>query len=375
VHLRLYERLTDARLAAIRRPCITITQPTRLDGSVPRKGKGTVIRFRLSDKNVADRHLAVLYENDDWLTDFFSALGQRDVPYAAFRMDDAAVLLDAPPTFPVVFNRTSPSSYLRGHGPAISYARTLLDILAAHGVRIVNGGAAFRTETSKVAQLLLLRRLGVATPRTVVFNGRGRILERARGFPFPGILKPDCGGSGAFMRRVESYDHLLALLDRERELFGPDHVLLLSEAIAPGNHTVVRTEFVDGELVYAMRVHAVNTFNLCPAPGCEREAADPGSTHRPHVEFEPYPAIAPDAVAQAREIVRSASLDVGGVEYVESADGTRWYIDINATSVYRPEICEALGVDALAMLVDFLEREYRKELVKRTGPRMTIVET
>jgi glutathione synthase/RimK-type ligase-like ATP-grasp enzyme len=312
-----------------------------------------MIRFRSkTERGQADRHVAVLFENDAWLDGFFAAMDDRGVPYGAFRMDDAAVLLDDPPAFPVVFNRVSPSSYLRDHGPAISYTRALLDILAAHGRRMVNGPKAFALETSKIAQLLLCRKLGVAAPDTVIFNNRRRISALARSFPFPGILKPDCGGSGAFIRRVESYAHLVALLDEGAGLFGPDHLLLLQpEFVAPDN-AVVRTEFIDGELVYAMRVRAVNTYNLCPAESCERHPADP-----------------PDAVAQARELVRGAHLDVGGVEFVEAEDGTRWFFDINATSVYRTEIAEALGIDAEQKLIDFLEREFHKELGKRAFAR------
>ena len=309
--------------------------------------------------------VGILYENDEWLDDLFERLAGRGVPYRPVRMDDAAVLLDEPPLFPVVFNRVSPSSYLRGHGSAISYARSLLNVLDEHGQRTINGSGSFAVETSKVAQLLLLRRLGVPTPRTILFNNGRQVAELARDLRYPAILKPDCGGSGAYIRRVRSYEHLLSLLEQERDLFGPDHLLLLQPEFVAGDGGVVRAEFIDGELIYAMRVHATNTFNLCPAQSCERHAADPQSPKRPHVEFEPYPRIPAPAVAQAREIVRGAHLDVGGVEFVQSSDGTRTFFDINATSVYRPEICRALGVDALGKLVDFIDREFHKEVAKR----------
>ncbi len=309
-----------------------------------------------------DRRVAVLYENDAWLSDFFDALERRGIPYQPVRMDDTGILLDDPPAFPVVFNRVSPSSYLRGHGPAIAFARSMLDVLAEHGCRVINGPRAFAVETSKVAQLLLLRRLGVAAPRTIVFNNPRGIAEAAQRLRFPAMLKPDCGGSGAFIRRVTGSDHLAELLQQQQDRFGPGHVLLLQEEFSG---TVVRTEFVDGELVCAMRVRAVNTYNMCPAESCRRPPADPDDAEKPRVEFEPYPDIAPDAVAQAREIIRGAHLDVGGVEFVEDAGGGRTFFDINATSVYRADVCGALGIDAIGKLVDFVDRELRKEVAKR----------
>jgi len=314
-----------------------------------------------------DERIAILYENRQWMEGLFRELDFRGLPYQEINLDDAAFSLDTPDDYPLVINRVSPSSYLRGHGSAIRLATGWLETLERSGKRVINGAASFKVETSKMAQHLLIRSLGLRAPKTAVFNNRGAVRSLVHRFPFPAILKPDTGGSGAYVRYVPSREYLEYLLRNEDELFGPDHVLLLQEFITPADGTIVRTEFVDGEFLFALRVRPVNTFNLCPADGCERPPAGQSEGDgEPAVDFEHYSDIPADAVAEAREIVDKAQLDVGGVEYIESSDGHRYFYDINAPSVYRPDIVEASGVDAMTKFVDFIDREYRKEQCKRT---------
>ena len=318
------------------------------------------------ERGGGDERIAILYENRQWMEGLFRELDSRGLPYHAINLDDAALFLDAPDDYPLVINRVSPSSYLRGHGSAIRLATGWLEMLERSGTRVINGAASFKVETSKVAQHLLIRSLGLSAPKTAVFNNREAVRSLLHRFPFPAILKPDTGGSGAYIRYVPSREYLEYLLRDEDELFGPDHVLLLQEFITPADGTIVRIEFVDGEFLFALKVRPMNTFNLCPAEGCERPPAGQSEgDDEPTVDFEHFSDISPDAVAEAREIVHRARLDVGGVEYIESSDGHRYFYDINAPSVYRPDIVEASGVDAMTKFVDFIEREYRKEQRKR----------
>ena len=313
-----------------------------------------------------EERIAILYENRQWMEGLFGELDLRGLPYHAINLDDAALFLDAPDDYPLVINRVSPSSYLRGHGSAIRLATGWLEMLERSGKRVINGAASFKVETSKVAQHLLIRSVGLSAPKTAVFNNREAVRSLLDRFPFPAILKPDTGGSGAYIRYVPSREYLEYLLRDEDELFGPDHLLLLQEFITPADGTIVRTEFVDGEFLFALKVRPVNTFNLCPADGCERPPAGQSEDGgEPTVDFEHYSDIPADAVAEARAIVQETGLEVGGVEYIESADGHRYFFDINAPSVYRRDIVEAAGVDAMTKFVDFIEREYRKEQRKR----------
>lgn len=56
---------------------------------------------------------------------------------------------------------------------------------------------------------------------------------------------------------------------------------------------------------------------------------------------------------EVEAIARSARLDVGGIEYLESTrDGRRYYYDINALSNFVAEPLRVLGFDPTVNLVD-----------------------
>jgi hypothetical protein len=179
------------------------------------------------------------------------------------------------------------------------------------------------------------------------------------------LLKPDQGGSGARIQVVESFEHVEAIFSADPTVWFPDNLFLLQELLPhDADQGIVRLEFLGGELLYPMRVKTHGRFNLCPSPVCNPDEgtgvcpspANPDAAVRP-VEFFPYPDVPAEAVETAKRIVRAARLDVGGIEYLDTADGRRVFYDINANSNLRPSVAATFGFDPFERVVDFLVRQ------------------
>ena len=296
--------------------------------------------------------LAVLYEHPEWQKPLFQALERRGVRFAAVDLKKAAFCDADEPLSPLYFNQASPSAYVRGNTRAVPYALAYMRALQTRGVRVLNGADAFALELSKTAQAALLRQLGIPAPRTWTFNDVEAIRARAHEIPFPVLLKPEQGGSGARILLIESMDELEKLLNDSPAHWLPDNLLLLQEYLdSDPAKGIVRMEFLGGELLYAMRVVAHGRFNLCPAPACNPEH---GAT-----EFYAYREVPGQAVAWGKRIVAAAKLDVGGIEYLETRDGRLVFYDINANSNLRPSVAQAFGFDPFERVVDFLASEMR----------------
>lgn len=140
--------------------------------------------------------IAIYYEHPDWFRPLFDELDRRGTPYEA--LDANRHSYDATngegSEYGLVFNRISPSAYLRGHGHTILYTQHYLAHLEQLGVRVVNGVQAFRVETSKALQLSLLKSLGLPFPPSRVINHADQANAAAEGLRFPVVVKANIGG-------------------------------------------------------------------------------------------------------------------------------------------------------------------------------------
>jgi len=307
--------------------------------------------------------LIVLHEHPDWQKPLFAALERRGVAYEPFDVTRAAFSnLDAPRAA-LYFNQASPSAYIRGNTRAVPLALAYMRSLERHGARVLNGADVFALELSKSTQATLLHRMGIDSPRSITFNDVAALRSFAREIRWPALLKPDQGGSGARIQVVNSIDEVEALFARDPGVWLPDNLFLLQEYLPHDpDRGIVRLEFLDGELLYPMRVVTHGRFNLCPSPICNPDEGGgvceaPLPQHgaaAPPVEFYPFPEVPRDAVRTAQRIVAEARLDVGGIEYLETDDGRRVFYDINANSNLRPSVAAAFGFDPFERVVDFL---------------------
>lgn len=314
--------------------------------------------------------IAVLYEHPEWFRPLFAVLERRGVDVlhvhaASLRWDPAER-----PDFDLLLNRMSPSSHTRGHGHAIHAAAAYIDYVEAYGVRVINGSRQYRLELSKSAQLDLLRRLEIPSPRARVINNGAEAPAAAAGLRYPVVVKPNIGGSGAGILR---FDGAAALEDAARRGtldLGVDSTALVQEFLPAANGTITRLELLDGELLYAIDITppAGHGFNLCPADICQTGDGPPAEVEDLPIatgfEFcatRPAMAIAaatpmPEVVEAGRRLARAAGLDVCGIEYlVDERDGRPYVYDINALSNFVTDAVRIVGFDPFERFADFLQ--------------------
>src|SRR5690348_9065204 len=108
----------------------------------------------------------VLHENPEWMPPFAAAFAAEGVDWDETLVTGGSLDLTAAPAEGLWWSRMSASAHTRGHTAAAEHARALLDVLEAHGRRVVNGRAVLDLELSKVRQLALLRAARIAVPRS-----------------------------------------------------------------------------------------------------------------------------------------------------------------------------------------------------------------
>ena len=279
----------------------------------------------------------VLHENPAWLPPLAAVFDARDLPWTEWLLDEGVFDLSAPPPPGVFYNRMSASSHTRDHRFSAELTAGVLAWLAGPGRRVVNGPNALDLEISKVRQYAALEAAGVATPRTVLVAGRGRIGAAAHSaFPSgPLILKPNRGGKGLGVQLFEGAEALAAHVASDAYVDPVDGLMLLQEYIVAPEPVITRAEFVGARFLYAVEVDTSDGFELCPADVCAVPATRP--------KFRVIDSIDAGLRARLERFLARSGIDVAGIEFITGVDGRTLAYDVNTNTNYNPDAEQAAG--------------------------------
>ncbi|MEX0700156.1 MAG: hypothetical protein WD354_10550 [Acidimicrobiia bacterium] len=311
--------------------------------------------------------IGILYEHPQWFKPLFAELESREVDYVPIDVSDPAFDPElSGRQYQLVVNRMSPSAWTRGNGDAIPKTMEYLRHLEALGTPVINGVRAFEYEISKIRQLDLLADLGVRFPKGRAVTNASEVVATSKNLEFPILVKPNLGGSGAGIRSFASLEELEAAV-RSGDLNGlrPDDPALIQEHLPAKGESIVRVEILDGEFLYAIRLQLLpGSFNLCPADYCELPGIADGVSGR-GLPVERY-APPEDVIEDAKRIIATAGMDLGGVEYLVNArDDKPYFYDINALSNFVADAPNVIGFNPFINLVDFIVQ--RAETTKNTS--------
>ncbi len=297
----------------------------------------------------------MLHENPDWYPPFATAFDAEGVEHEQWLLGDGPLDLDAVPPPGVYWSRMSASSHTRGNVFAKDHARAVLGWLESHGRRVVGGRRVLELEVSKTEQHAALRAAGFDVPRTIAVTGSGELVSAAGKLPVPFITKHNQGGKGLGVRRFESVEAFAAHLDSPDYVAPVDGITLLQEYVPPAEPYVTRVEVVGGEYVYAITADiARGGFELCPADACALDAR-PSAAGAATAEdalragFDDHP-----IVGRYLDFAHRHGIEIGGFEFIETADGRLVTYDVNTTTNYNAEVEAVAPRSAARQVARFL---------------------
>lgn len=265
---------------------------------------------------VVDELPIVLLTRDEhaqgkWLVDLAEAITAAGPKVAIVRLSE----LNRLPACRCLVNRVSDAA-----PPAdVKIAFTALRTAELRGVPVVNGTASFALATSKLLHYELFAAAGLATPPYCVVR-RGADVGAAAanaGLEFPLLLKPNSGGFGKGIVRLETSASIgeTAAADMDGA-FGEDGVAVLQEYAAPDAGKTYRVWFHSkGEVHCAVSVEPQDdSYNACVCS----------------VPNQPWDVPA-DVAAATRNAAKIAGAECGSVELLYHA-GRPMYFDFNLLS-------------------------------------------
>ncbi|KGX93754.1 alpha-L-glutamate ligase [Pontibacillus halophilus JSM 076056 = DSM 19796] len=282
----------------------------------------------------------IIHENDEWTSHLTNRLEELDLLYESWHLGEGILDLNEEPPEGVFYNRMSASSHTRNHRYAPEFAEAVIAWLERHGRTVINGSRALRLEVSKVNQYMALNQSGIRTPKTTVAVGKEQIVEAAEKFlETPFITKHNRAGKGQGVQLFHSIEALKDYVDGPEFEEPVDGITLIQQYIQAPEPYIYRSEFVNGQYVYTVRVDTSEGFELCPADACSIEDlyCPAGEQPEDQAKFTILPEFDDNILRQYESFLRHNEIKVAGIECIKDVHGTFYTYDVNTNTNYNSD--------------------------------------
>jgi len=301
----------------------------------------------------------LIHENDEWTQPLKEQLQKLSVPFEDWHMAKVSLNTSSTPPVGVFYNRMSASSHSRGHRFAPEYTAVILNWLAAHNRRIINGENALALEISKSLQYKKLNEQNIKTPKSIFCSGKENILSAADHFTKPFITKHNRAGRGLGVKLFQNKAELEKYVMGSQFEDSIDGITILQEFIEADPKVVTRVEFINSKFFYAVQVDASDSFELCPADACNVEEqfcpTNPDGNKFMIVKNYQNPLI-----EKYEKFLKANNIEVAGIEYMLDKSGTMFTYDVNTNTNYNSIAEKKAGLSGMLKIAEFIKAELGK---------------
>lgn len=184
------------------------------------------------------------------------------------------------------------------------------------------------------------------------------ILNSAKTFPYPFLLKHNRGGKGTGIHLFCSFASLNIFLKSPEFSDSPDGITLIQEYIESEEPYVYRLEFIGKKFFYAVQMDTRGGFELCPADACSlKDNFCPIQSEKKFTILKDFPH--KDIIASYEKFLIQHNIDVAGIECVIDKQGHIYTYDINTNTNYNQTAEQSAGhKSAYTQLADFISESY-----------------
>lgn len=257
----------------------------------------------------------------------------------------------------MLVSRVFASAAFRGHRHSHLALEEVIALAEAEDIPLINPGRAHRFEIDKRLATETLRNAGITAPAIVAWGtpaeldgapadlGDSRTVASGQPpqptperWPYPCIVKPNCGGRTTHTAVLRSPADARAFLSS-----APDLTFIVEPYIEATGGFLTRIEVVDSRIALVVK-RSVTASGL--------SSYHEGSTYELYPDC---PAAATDAVLEAARIL---DIQFGSFDVIEAAEGN-FIIDANSVSNVSEDCTELFGFDLMAAYARALAARYR----------------